>query len=124
MQSVGRRPQSRSCSMSRRVLVLLTFLFQVSAVVAAPQVKVEPEQAKRYQALADSIEPRALNDTIRILSTSHASRIVGYPGADAAAAFVKRKFEEIGLENIKEEEFNVTVPMVRKPGTLEVNGRS
>jgi hypothetical protein len=110
--------------MSRRVLVLLTFFLTVSAVAAAPKTQVAPEQAQRYRDLAGSIDPGAINDTVRVLSTSHPSRIVGYPGADAAATYVRRKFEEIGLENIREEEFKVTVPMVREAGTLQVNGRT
>src|SRR5205823_6014156 len=96
-----------------------------SMAAAAPKPKVDPKLADRYRALAGSIDPSALNQTIRTLS-SYPSRVVGYPGTDAAAAYVKSKFQAAGLENVHEEPLigGVTVPMVRHPGTLEVNGRT
>ncbi len=110
--------------MSRRLLVSILFLLSAAAVVAAPKPKVDPQQAIRYQTLAKSIDPGAINGTIRRLSTAFPSRIIGTPGADAAEAYVKQQFEAAGLENVREEGFDVTVPMVRQPGSLAVNGRT
>jgi ABC-type antimicrobial peptide transport system permease subunit len=110
--------------MKRHILALLLLLVAAPAVHSAPKPKVDPEVAKRYEALAATIGPRALDQTIRTLSTSYPSRVVGYPGADAAADYVERAFQQAGLEQVHSEPFDVTVPMVRHPGTLEVNGRT
>src|SRR6266542_2946612 len=110
-------------TMTRRVLVCLLLLLSASTVRAESKQEVKPEQAKRYQALAGSIDPAAINSTITRFS-SYPSRVVGYPGADAAADYVKQRFQAAGLERVREEGFKVTVPMVRQPGTLEVNGRT
>src|SRR6266568_54442 len=118
--------------MNRHILVFLLLFTAVSAVSPAPKPKVDPEQAKRYQAVAASIDPVALDRTIRTLSTDPrnpsrvVSRVVGYPASDAAAVYVKHAFEAAGLEKVHEEALigGVTVPMVHHPGTLEVNGRT
>src|SRR5690348_5140706 len=110
--------------MNRSILVLTLLVVAAAAVSAAPKPKVDPAQAKRYEALAASIDPVNLDRTIRTLSTAYPSRVVGYPGADAAANYVESAFKSAGLENVHEEGFDVTVPMVRQPGTLTVNGRT
>lgn len=53
-----------------------------------------------------------LRSSVGFLS-SLGSRISGYPGADRAAEFVLDQFEEIGLEQVAREEFQVTVPIDR-----------
>ena len=118
--------------MNRHILVFFLLFTAASTVSPAPKPKVDPEQAKRYQAVAASIDPVALDHTIRTLSTDPrnpsriVSRVVGYPDADAAAVYVKRAFQAAGLEKVHEEPLigGVTVPMVHHPGTLEVNGRT
>src|SRR5260370_35281171 len=112
--------------MNRHILIVLLLIAAASVVYPAPKPKVEPEQASGYLATANSIEPVRLDHTIRTLSTAYPSRIVGYPGSYAAAAYVKQAFESTGLEKVHEEPLigGVTVPMVRQPGTLEVNGRT
>lgn len=40
------------------------------------------------------------------------SRFTGYPGADRAAEYIAAKFDEIGLTNLKEDIFQVVVPIV------------
>jgi hypothetical protein len=110
--------------MRRRVLVCILFFLTAGAALGAPKPKVDPKQAERYLALTGSINPAAINAHVTRLSTAFPSRIIGYPGADAAADYVEQQFRAIGLEKVHSEGFNVTVPMVRQPGTLEVNGRS
>src|SRR5487761_51729 len=49
-------------------LLLLLLLGATSTAFAAPKPKVDPALARRYEALADSIDPKALDQTIRTLS--------------------------------------------------------
>jgi len=57
-------------------------------------------------------EPARLRSTVEFLG-SLGSRISGYPGADQAAEFVLEQFGQIGLEQVTQEEFHVTVPVDR-----------
>src|SRR5215212_4332517 len=81
------------------------------AVAQIAKPKVPPELVATYRKLADEIKPAALNATVQTLSAIP-SRIAGYPGADNAANYVEQQFRGIGLENVRREGFNVTVPMV------------
>ena len=49
------------------------------------------------------------------------SRVVGYPGNEAAAQYVEDAFRSIGLQDVASQAFEVTVP-VDKGGSLTVDG--
>ena len=48
------------------------------------------------------------------------SRVAGYPGADAAARYIRETFREIGLAGIEVHEYDVSVPVERAPGSIRV----
>ena len=48
------------------------------------------------------------------------SRVAGYPGADAAARYIRETFREIGLAAIEVHEYDVSVPVERAPGSIRV----
>jgi len=75
------------------------------------------------QQIAAMVDPNNLKATIDTLAAIP-SRVVGYDevnGRSLAATWVRQQFEKIGLRNIREETFQVTVPMERL-STLTVNG--
>ena len=89
------------------------------------KIKVDPEAAKNYVALAGGVSPARLAKTISDLSRiqypvpnqpagapviAH-SRVAGTPGGDQARAYVLAQFKQIfGAGNVHEEPFPVTVP--------------
>ncbi|HTE18788.1 MAG TPA: hypothetical protein VK689_10470, partial [Armatimonadota bacterium] len=81
---------------------------------AAALSKLKPHEQylrQRYPQLAGEITPQNLNAHIRAL-TRRESRVVGYPGEREAAEYVHLQFQDLfGSENVREEKFNVTVPM-------------
>lgn len=50
----------------------------------------------------------------------HQSRVVGYPGADAAAGYIQETFREVGLIGITVHEYDVSVPVESAPGSIRV----
>ena len=48
------------------------------------------------------------------------SRVAGYPGADAAARYIKETFREIGLDGITVHEYDVSVPLEGTPGRIRI----
>jgi ABC-type antimicrobial peptide transport system permease subunit len=58
------------------------------------------------------VSGEAIERTVQTLS-SFDSRVVGYPGADSAYAYVRAQFEAIGLQDIRTDSFTVTVPVDR-----------
>lgn len=114
-----------------RLIALVAWMVLAGSVVSGKAAwsqiakpRVDPRLAATYRAFADEIDPAALNETVRTLS-SFPSRVAGYPGADAAADYIEKKFREIGLSNVRREEFTVTVPVVdmKEPASLELEGR-
>jgi hypothetical protein len=87
---------------------LLTLLF---ACLGAPGrcVDVKPEQATAYRDFSAKVNPKNLSDTINTL-TGFGSRIAGYPGDAHAAEYVGKQFKDLGLTNVREDTFKVTVP--------------
>jgi len=101
---------------SLRVFLRVTFLLALfagagSAAVANPDM---------YRKLAGEVKPENLSETIRTLS-GFGSRIAGYPGDAQAAAYVEKRFREIGLEQIRSETFTTVVP-VDRGSSITVNG--
>jgi hypothetical protein len=83
-------------------------LFPVRPANADP---VDPKLAATYKALAATVDPAAMGETIRTLSES-GSRVVGYPGERAAADYVETQFDQLfGKENVRSESFTATVPV-------------
>jgi hypothetical protein len=124
--TVARRPVV--AGRGTMIVPLLLALTLLSAGVAFPQTfakpKVDPKLVQTYRELAGTVDASSLNNTVRTLS-SNPSRIAGYPGAEAAADYVERRFREIGVTNLRRETFDVTVPTVnmQQPASLELEGR-
>ena len=95
---------------------------------APPQKPVDPVfEASRLaaineinQRIAAGVSRDNTEDTIQKLG-SLTSRVVGYPGNREAFEYVKSSFQTIGLQNIKIDTFQVTIP-VDKGGHLTVDG--
>lgn len=104
-------------------VTLFTLLFHASLLNAAAQQKIDvPKLQARYRTLVPEISADRLQATVREL-TKYPSRLAGYEGADRAADYIEREFKTIGLENIKRETYNVSVP-VDKGATLRVNNET
>lgn len=84
---------------------------------------VDPKLAAKYTALAATVDPKAMEETVRTLS-ANGSRVVGYPGERKAADYVEQQFNDLfGRENVKTETFTATVPM-DKGATLTAGGKT
>ncbi len=111
-----------------RALFVLCLLCALSLPIRAQdtKIKVDPDAAKNYVALAQGVSPARLSRTIADLSGIHYlvpnqpasapvtaySRVAGTPGGDAARAYVRGQFNAIfGAGNVSEEPFTVTVPV-------------
>ena len=95
------------------------------AVLAPAQPKppsVPREVADRYRKIASLVNENRLREAINRLG-SVKSRVAGYPGADKAADYVLEEFRRIGLEDVRAEAFDVTVP-VDRGASLQVGGRT
>ncbi len=76
---------------------------------------VEESSTTRDLSTSDAvraIESTALRRHVAALS-AHSSRVSGYPGAEAAASYIEEQFRALGLQNIKSEEFSLSVPIDR-----------
>ncbi|MCD6335176.1 MAG: hypothetical protein J7M27_07585 [Candidatus Latescibacteria bacterium] len=91
----------------------ITSKILVRFVGTAPQ-RVEEEQEvvadAQLQSLLRSIREDRVREKLGRFA-SMGSRVVGYPGCEEAYEFVRGCFEEIGLEDIATETFDVTVPV-------------
>jgi hypothetical protein len=56
--------------------------------------------------------------------TRFPSRAPGTPGNAQAAAYVQKRFQEIGLQGVRADRYQVTVPVTQGQGTLTLNGRA
>ena len=89
------------------------------------KIKVDPDAAKNYIALAAGVSPMRLSQTITDLSGIHYAvpnqpatapvtahgRVAGTPGGEQARAYVRQQFNLIfGAGNVSEEPFTVTTP--------------
>lgn len=84
---------------------------------------VSPALAQRADARStDSGTIERLRRDVAAL-TRHPSRVPGTPGNLEAARYVEARFREVGLSDVRAEEYEVTVP-VTKSASLQVNGRS
>jgi len=122
----GAHSQLRSFSCLCLLLMLLASGWATEARADQAKIKVDPEAAKNYVALAGGVSPARLSQTIADLSRiqyavpnqpagapviAH-SRMAGTPGGDQARAYVRGQFQQIfGAGNVTEEPFPVTVPI-------------
>jgi len=65
-----------------------------------------------YRDVMSSVDPARVKRNVEFFS-SLGSRVAGYPGCDAASEFILEEFKRIGLQDIKVEEYGVTVPVDR-----------
>ncbi|HID07631.1 MAG TPA: hypothetical protein EYP10_10865 [Armatimonadetes bacterium] len=65
-----------------------------------------------YRTLYEGVDISRIRDTVAYMSSLH-SRVVGYPGERRAAEWVRQRFLELGLDNVTEQRFKVTVPIDR-----------
>ena len=126
MKSFRRAPgASASLFQLFSCLCLFSTLCMSGAGADTTKIKVDPEAAKNYVALAGAVSPARLSQTISDLSSIHYavpnqpagapvtahSRMAGTPGGDQARAYVLNQFRQIlGPENVTEETFPVTAP--------------
>ncbi len=129
MKDFQRAPgaRSRSCFFFCRCLLMALALMPclTGARADQPKIKVDPEAARNYVALAGGVSPARLSRTIADLSGIHYSvpnqpagapviahsRMAGSPGGDQARAYVLAQMKQIlGAANVHEETFPVTVP--------------
>ncbi len=84
-----------------------------------------PKRARSdQQALAEWVQAAISEADVRThltRLTSKGSRVVGYPGHEAAYHYIKDTFETIGLENVTTESYDVTSP-IDKGGSLKIPG--
>lgn len=98
-----------------------------TAASAAKKAKEEPKPdvpaalAARYKAISAAVDEGRIGEAVRSLS-AYPSRMVGYPGCEQAAEYVREQFNSAGLKEVRTESFRVTVP-VDEGSTLVVNGQ-
>ncbi len=78
------------------------------------------EEIAQYRAVTAPIDRGRIERTVRDLA-SLGTRVSGTAGNLAAGAWVVGQFQEIGLENVRVEEFEVTIP-VNRGTSLSVDG--
>ncbi|MEM2442183.1 MAG: FtsX-like permease family protein [Candidatus Bathyarchaeia archaeon] len=66
--------------------------------------------SSEYSVLMEQLNVSLLKEHVVFLSNL-GSRVPGYPGADEAASYIYKKFNEYGLKDVYFEEFEITVPV-------------
>ncbi|MHC5033788.1 MAG: M28 family peptidase, partial [Planctomycetota bacterium] len=92
-----------------RKLGFATIAWLLLSIMAAP-VSAAESASPRDELDRDlrSIDP---SEHIKALS-SHPSRYTGYPGCYEAQKYIRNRFEELGLANVRETPFQAVVPIV------------
>lgn len=73
---------------------------------------VPEETARRIRDLAGQVSPAALQSELQRFA-GYGSRVPGYPGAGMAAEYIRQRFAELGLSELRIDAFPVTVPLDR-----------
>jgi len=94
-------------------LVALTARLLFALLLVAPPVGGEVD----FAALRVHASQERVTETLARFA-SYQSRVVGYPGAEAAARYIEDTFRDIGLDGITVHEYDVSIPMERAPGAL------
>ena len=81
---------------------------------------VEKDENASIRALVEDIRIADTRETISYLSQLD-SRVVGYPGCEKAAQYVEDQFRSIGLQGVRSQPFQVTVP-IDEGGFMEGEG--
>ncbi|MSS70358.1 MAG: FtsX-like permease family protein [Candidatus Latescibacteria bacterium] len=89
---------------------------------ASPPKKTPPDQRVLVASIQSSVTEAQVRDRLTRLS-GVGSRVVGYPGHEAAYRYLLEAFQRIGLERVTSEPYDVTSP-VDKGGQLRVVGDS
>jgi hypothetical protein len=89
--------------------------------VGAPVTQTAPG-ARPLSAAQREIASGIARDVAQL--TRFPSRVPGTPGNAQAADYVQKRFQEIGLQNVRADRYQVTVPVTQGQGTLTVNGRA
>jgi hypothetical protein len=110
------------------LLMALMFAFVVMPLHAQDdedeeENKPTAQQSEMYRNLTKEaiINPIEIQNAMRRL-TQYPSRVVGYPGADAAARYMESEYRRLGLESVRSEPFDATVP-VDGGASITVSGR-
>ena len=91
-----------------RVDPILTDLLGLEApksVLEEPVPRADEVSARVFDAVTES-DVRDLMARF----TRHGSRVVGYPGHDAAADFIESEFRRLGLSDVETESYGVASP--------------
>ncbi|MHB1001838.1 MAG: FtsX-like permease family protein [Armatimonadota bacterium] len=111
----------------RRVALLICLVCSLlvnASYAADTQQKKDAEiarYAKVYKSLASEVKASNLSQTINKLA-SEDSRLAGYPGCERTGKYIYEQFKSIGLEDVKAEPFNATVP-VDNGASLKMGGK-
>ena len=92
----------------------------VSESEPAEELPIPPSGAG-YEQTASHVRQDRIERGVRYLS-SLGSRLSGSPGNLAAGAWVVRQFKDAGLDNVRVEEFDVTVP-INHGTSVDLDGR-
>lgn len=95
-------------------LTILSTIILTSARVSALPAELSQARKDFFAQVASEITIPGLSRHIEALSSID-SRVTGYPGSYQAADYVHRQFEEIGLQDVRRDSFEVTVPVVLHP---------
>jgi hypothetical protein len=95
--------------MKARALLCGGFLWLLCAFGIGQQVDTAALQA-RYRQLASEIAEARLTETVRWMA-AQGSRVAGYPGAERAADYIEQQFRALGLQEVRREPFEVSVPI-------------
>jgi hypothetical protein len=87
-----------------------------------PQPRVSTGKRELADAIRATISETDLKERLEQLTTQ-GSRVVGYPGHQAAYEYVLEEFKRIGLQKVTSESYEVTSP-IDKGGSLTVLGES
>ncbi|GAB4452565.1 MAG: hypothetical protein OHK0029_03720 [Armatimonadaceae bacterium] len=121
--SAPRGRTRRTSSVFGTITLITVLLLGAMLPASRSNAAVDKELAEKYRKHAASVDPKAMAETIRQLSTN-GSRVVGYPGERFAADYVKQQFVDLfGANNVTEETFEATVP-VDKGASLQANGKT
>ncbi|MFW6162301.1 MAG: M28 family peptidase, partial [Planctomycetota bacterium] len=82
---------------------------------------VEKRENAAIRALVEGLRIDDTRATVEHLSTLPASRVAGYPGCEMAAQYVEDQFRAIGLQGVRSQPFEVTVP-IDDGGVMEGEG--
>ncbi|MFH1567424.1 MAG: M28 family peptidase, partial [Gemmatimonadota bacterium] len=92
------------------------WLLVLGWVLSATGLRAEVD----YAAIGRLAPPGRVRETIETLARSD-SRVVGYEGADQAALYIHQEFLDIGLQDIANQTYDVSVP-VDRGGFLSLQG--